>query len=819
MHTLLRVVATLFFLSGITHTAYGQLFNLNPPVITGQRPTPLITEKNTDITIAFQNLRVTDPDIFVLPYPDGYTLTVFPGANYTLTNATVSPLPGFVGTLTVQVQVNDGKFDSNIFDLKIDVINIRPVITGQNPDPISVKEGTSFTLLISHLNVDDADNKFPNDFTLTVYDGSDYTISGNTITPDPGFTGKLKVTASVNDGHEESEKAEITIDVRPNFVPAIISHVPLAVNQGNKITLELDHLTVNDPDNAYPDGFSLKVYDGPNYSVDGTSVIPSPSFVGRLKVMVTVNDGLDESKKFEVNIDVSKNEKPEITGQDALITNEDKSITITLANLKVSDKDNDYPKDFTLKILVNSGLNYSVLGHTINPATNFYGVLTIPVRVNDGSDDSETWQLSVSVTPVNDIPVITGQSEIVIRSGTSTPLDVSRLTISDPDNQNTSAFTLRILPGTNYTASGNVITPKPGFEGKLVVRVVVNDGVADSAPYNLNVEVEPPKSAPLITGQQPLVMDEDSRLTLQLTDLFVSDIDDFYPTGFTMRVHAGTDYTFAGLTVIPAQNIFGLLTVNVTVNDGNEDSAPFPLKIYVFPMNDAPFISEIEDYPASYQPGNGSMIITKTFSGDDIDSEFMTFAEVGIGDSTFNPLHDELIFENTPSIRGIYDPIKGILSLIGYASLSDYDSAIRSVRYNYILTLEEDGSQSTVLPGNKKIYFTLFDGQLTSEKGGRTIKIETSAELDIPNTFTPNGDKSNDTWRITSTANTSQLDNAQIKVFNKRGLLIYESKGFKKSWDGYFNGEVLPTDVYYYTIDLNLSFTKKTYKGTVMILR
>lgn len=779
----------------------------------------MITEKNTDITIAFENLRVTDPDIFVPPYPQGYTLEVFSGKNYNVTNATVSPFTDFVGTLTVQVQVKDGKFDSNIFDLKIDVINIQPVITGQNPDPISMREGTSFTPLISNLIIDDVDNPNPNDFRLTVYDGPNYSISGNTITPDPGFTGKLKVTLSVNDGHDESNKEEITIEVKPNFVPVIISHVPLAVNQGNKITLDLDHLTVNDPDNAYPEGFSLKVYDGVNYNVEGTSVIPSLSFVGRLKVMVTVNDGLDESKKFEVNIEVSKNEKPEITGQEALITNEDKSITITLANLKVSDKDNDYPKDFTLRIQGSSGLNYTVVGHTINPAANFYGVLTIPVRVNDGSDDSEIWQLSLSVTPVNDIPVITGQSEIIIRSGTSTPLDVSRLTIIDADNQNTSTFTLRILPGINYTASGNVITPKAGFEGKLTVRVVVNDGVAESAPYNLDVEVKPPSSAPLITGQQPLVMDEDSRLTLQLTDLFVSDIDDVYPTGFTMKVHPGEHYTFQGLTIIPTQNMNSPLTVNVTVNDGNEDSAPFPLKIYIFPMNDAPFISELEDHPASYQPGNGPMIITKIFAGDDIDSEYLNFAEVSFGDSTFNALHDELTFVNTASIRGIYDPVRGILSLIGYASLSEYDSAIRSVRYNYILTLDENGNQSQVAPGNKKIYFTLFDGQLTSDKRGRIIKIETSAELDIPNTFTPNGDKSNDTWRVRPMANASQLDKAQIRVYNKKGLLIYESKGFEKSWDGYFNGEVLPTDTYYYTIDLNLSFTKKTYKGTVMILR
>jgi hypothetical protein len=85
------------------------------PTITGQRPTPLITEKNTSITIAFENLRVSDPDVFVPPYPQGFTLKVFSGSNYSLSNTTVTPVNNFVGTLTVKVQVNDGKFDSNLF--------------------------------------------------------------------------------------------------------------------------------------------------------------------------------------------------------------------------------------------------------------------------------------------------------------------------------------------------------------------------------------------------------------------------------------------------------------------------------------------------------------------------------------------------------------------------------------------------------------------------------------------------------------------------------------------------------------------------------
>ncbi len=817
MRILVRALLSLFLVGGISFPALSQLFNLNPPTITGQRPTPLITEKNTPITIAFENLRVTDPDFLVPAYPQGYTLTVFSGTNYSLSNTTVTPVNNFAGTLTVKVQVNDGKFNSNMFDLKIDVTNIKPVITGQNP--ISIKEGSNVILLFSHLKVKDDDNKYPDDFSLTVYDGNNYSVNGTTITPGSGFSGILKVLVSVNDSHIESNKFELSVEVKANIVPVIKGQVPLSTNRGKEIELVLEHLSVVDGDNAYPDDFTLKVYGGNNYSLNENKVTPNRSFTGTLKVPVTVNDGLDESKKVDVKIEVLAidNAAPTITGQDALITNEDQKITITLANLRVSDTDNTYPDDFKLNIPQGSGAYYSALGNTITPDPNFNGTLAVNITVSDGLAESEPFPLSIVVTPINDAPVITGQEQITIRSGRPTSLQVSSLMVNDPDTANTSGFTMRILPGANYTADGNIITPTIG-EVELTVSVVVNDGVVDSAPFNLTVKVIPAGSRPLITGQQSLMMNEDAFLTIKLQDLFVTDDDDNYPNGFTLSIHPGDHYSFQGRAVTPTRNWYGLISVNITVNDGEEESDPFPLKIYVMPVNDAPTITAIETTPMPYEPGSGPMSITAEFTGDDIDNPFLSYAEIGI-DSTFNPVHDELVFESTDQIRGVYDETRGILSLIGQASLEKYDSAIRTIKYNYVLTLDEEGNQTEVLPGKKMIYIILSDGLLESDPKERNISIETPVELDIPNTFTPNGDKANDTWRVRPVADANRFNKALIKVYNKKGLLLYESKGFEKSWDGFFNGEILPVDTYYYTIDLNLSYAKKTYKGTVMILR
>jgi gliding motility-associated-like protein len=329
-----------------------------------------------------------------------------------------------------------------------------------------------------------------------------------------------------------------------------------------------------------------------------------------------------------------------------------------------------------------------------------------------------------------------------------------------------------------------------------------------------------PSSQPRINAQDPLFINEDESIPILLDYLSVIDLDDVYPNGFTLNIAAGSNYSVSDNTITPAPNYFGFINAIITVNDGEKTSDPFTLKIYVIPINDAPEITVFESTPILYEPGSGPVTITEEFMLEDVDNEFIALAEVGI-DSGYSALNDELIFENsdTSPIRAIYDASQGILSMIGYATKQQYIDAIRSIKYNYKLTIDENGEQSPISTDPKSVYVTVNDGQLGSARKGRSIDLETSVDLDIPNAFTPDGQGNNETWAVQPLTNSDQFDRTVVRVFNKRGLLIYEAVGLEKEWDGTFNGEELPADTYYYTIDLHLSFIKKTYKGSVMILR
>jgi gliding motility-associated-like protein len=72
-------------------------------------------------------------------------------------------------------------------------------------------------------------------------------------------------------------------------------------------------------------------------------------------------------------------------------------------------------------------------------------------------------------------------------------------------------------------------------------------------------------------------------------------------------------------------------------------------------------------------------------------------------------------------------------------------------------------------------------------------------DIDIPNFFTPNDDGDNDTW---VPENLEGFPKAQVEVFDRYGRIITQF-GHKGEWDGTYNGSLLPTGDYWYTITLD----------------
>lgn len=92
--------------------------------------------------------------------------------------------------------------------------------------------------------------------------------------------------------------------------------------------------------------------------------------------------------------------------------------------------------------------------------------------------------------------------------------------------------------------------------------------------------------------------------------------------------------------------------------------------------------------------------------------------------------------------------------------------------------------------------------------------LEVASSLQIPNTFTPNNDGTNDTWKIKYI---EAYPNVTVQVLNRYGSQVFFSRNYSADWDGNSNGAKLPAGTYYYIINPNDGH--KAIAGAVTIIR
>jgi gliding motility-associated-like protein len=127
-----------------------------------------------------------------------------------------------------------------------------------------------------------------------------------------------------------------------------------------------------------------------------------------------------------------------------------------------------------------------------------------------------------------------------------------------------------------------------------------------------------------------------------------------------------------------------------------------------------------------------------------------------------------------------------------------------------------DTANPDVQPGDTMKYYVFGSDPTKTCYGIDSVMVfvEKSSDVIIYNTFTPNGDGSNDTWYI---ANIWKHPNCKLEVYNRDGRLVYKVKNYLNTWTGKASGEELPAAAYYYVLDLGDN--KHIYHGTVSIVR
>ncbi|HFC00022.1 MAG TPA: T9SS type B sorting domain-containing protein, partial [Phaeodactylibacter sp.] len=132
-----------------------------------------------------------------------------------------------------------------------------------------------------------------------------------------------------------------------------------------------------------------------------------------------------------------------------------------------------------------------------------------------------------------------------------------------------------------------------------------------------------------------------------------------------------------------------------------------------------------------------------------------------------------------------------------------------------------DCASPTAMVDSAMNYVVLITNVLNGCTTAKEVKVrrinECSDELiSMPNAFSPNGDGENDLYRIYSGA-VDDID--YFRVFNRWGVLVYETNDRYGTWDGKMNGKLLPEGVYIYVLSAKCKLDGSTIlkKGDITI--
>jgi gliding motility-associated-like protein len=588
--------------------------------------------------------------------------------------------------------------------------------------------------------------------------------------------------------------------------------------------------------------------------------------IGQATVLITVNNVADAP--IPANDSYTLSEDTRLV-MNVLLNDYDCEANIDSSRLSIQE----LPTNGSVEIL-NKRIIYV-------PNANFYGEDQFRYQVCDSTSLCGNALVEISVTPVNDAPVATndydktvGQPSITTNvAGNDTDIDDnldlnSIIVVKSPQFGE-----VQILTGT-----GNILyTPQVNYYGpdRYDYRICDTHGACDTATVFLEITTGnvPPEPQP-----DHFTTNEDTPVIILPLDNDTDPNDNIDPASLSILKQAGSgqtalDASIGQITYTPDFNFNGRDTIIYELCDLGDPAlcSSDTVFITVLPINDDPIAqkgdvdtfdnttSTINILDFCTDPDGDHLQITLHPESPDI-SGLLT----NNNDGTFT-------YESIPGLyctseRFVYqvcDP-SGLCDtasvLIYLAPLdSDGDNIPDAVETesdkdgdgdpNYLDTDSDDDGISDLVEGGianacedelkdadeDSIPDYLDpdsdnDGVEDKDEGNDDcdndgipdyldIEDDCVERLDVPDTFSPNGDGINDAFKIPGA---NDLNNDELYIYNRWGGLVYESKNYDNSWIGkssksFLGGEELPEGTYFFIYKPNDS--SQVFKGTIYLKR
>ncbi|MEH2062558.1 MAG: cadherin-like domain-containing protein, partial [Nostoc sp.] len=570
---------------------------------------------------------------------------------------------------TVSFTVNDGKTNSNTSTRTISVtaVNDAPVLGATASGSLAYIENAAATKISSTgLGITDVDNTNITSATISItgnyQNGQDILSILGTLPPGitagafNATTGTITLTGSASFVNYTTALAQIAYSntsENPNIDARTVS---FTVNDGttnsNAVTRAINVTAVNDAPVLV-----AAASDSLAYTENAAAILISPAGLGITDV--------DNTNISSATISITANYQK---GQDIL------SVLGTLPTEITAGAFNATTGTITLTGSA-SFANYTTalaqIAYSNTSESPNILARTVSFTVNDGKTNSNTSTRTISVTAVNDAPVLgatASGSLAYIENAAATKISSTGLGITDVDNTNITSATISITG--NYQNGQDILS----------ILGTLPPGITAGA-FNAT------------TGT----------ITLTGSASFVN-----YTTALAQIAYSNTSEN---------PNI-DARTVSFTVNDGTTNSNAVTRAINVTAVNDAPVLVAAASDSLAYTENAAAILISPAGLGiTDVDNTNISSATISIT-ANYQKGQDILsVLGTLPTeiTAGAFNATTGTITLTGSASFANYTTALAQIAYS---NTSEDPNIK-----DRTISFMVNDGKTNSKAVTRTINV------------------------------------------------------------------------------------------------
>ena len=530
---------------------------------------------------------------------------------------TYTPNALFSGADSFTYKANDGSRDSNTVIVTITVNHVNHPPTGMD-DSYTTAEDTILnvaldkSVLKNDSDVDVHDHLSAIKLTEPAHGVVVWDSNNNgtfTYTPSANYNGTDSFTYKANDGSADSSPVTVSLIVTP------VNDAPVAADDSytiaeDRILKNVVSVLSNDRDPEANHLTAIKVTDPVHGIVtlqpDGFfTYTPNTNFNGKDSFTYTANDGQLDSHIATVHIIVTPVNDPPVANADGYSVHEDTGLKI---DAKRGVRDNDTDAELNgLTVILDQNAAHGTLhlnkngSFSYTPNINFNGLDSFTYHVNDGHSNSNIVTVTLTVDAINDKPVAVPDLysipedtvlQVVFAHGllqNDSDIDGDILTVT-PVSQPANG-TLHLNNDGSFT-----YMPDSDFNGVDSFEYKASDGMLDSDPVTVSINVSPVNDAPLATGDSYNTPEDASLIINVANGILTNDSDPDHNQLHVMLVPGGGPTngtihvdTFTGsFTYIPDSNFNGIDSFTYWASDGQLQSNIATVSINVHAVNDAP---------------------------------------------------------------------------------------------------------------------------------------------------------------------------------------------------------------------------------------